>query len=51
MSPLFTYSLGIFLGIQMGKELNPNYTYLLHKYNKFNSEYYKNYQMDYHFNK
>jgi len=51
MFAYFAYSLGVFLGIQIGKGLNPNYTYLLDKYNKVNSEYYKNYQMNYRFNK
>ena len=35
------YSIGLFLGIQIGKELNPNYRYFLHKYNKVNFDYYK----------
>lgn len=45
----FSYSIGIVVGIQIGKQLNPNYMYLQNKYDKNN--YYKNSQMDYRFNK
>jgi hypothetical protein len=51
MGHFFCYSFGIFLGIQIGKGINPNYTYLLNKYNKVNTDYYKNNQMNYRFNK
>ena len=51
MGHLFCYSIGIFLGIQIGKSISPNYTYLLNKYNKVNTDYYKNNQMNYRFNK
>jgi hypothetical protein len=44
------YSIGIFLGIQIGKDINPNYQYLLNKY-KLNKDYYKNHQMNYRFNR
>jgi hypothetical protein len=45
------YSIGIFLGIQIGKEKNPNYQYLLNKYSRLNKDYYKNHQMNYRFNR
>jgi hypothetical protein len=51
MIHFFSYSLGIFLGIQIGKGMNPTYTYLSNKYNKVNTEYYKNHQMNYRLNK
>ena len=44
--PMFCYSIGIFLGIQIGKEINPTYNYLMNKYKKVNTEYYKNQQMN-----
>lgn len=53
----FAYSMGIFLGIQIGKQMNPNYQYILNKYsrldklNKSNINYYKNHQMDYRLNR
>jgi hypothetical protein len=47
----FPYSLGLFLGIQIGKQQSPNYIYLLNKYNKVNTDYYKNHQMNYRLNK
>jgi hypothetical protein len=49
--PMFCYSLGLFLGIQVGKEIHPSYNYLINKYNKVNAEYYKNNQMNYRFNR
>ena len=49
--PIFCYSVGVFLGIQIGKETNPSYKYLMNKYNKVNIDYYKNYQMNYRFNR
>lgn len=48
---LFVYNVGLILGIQIGKTQNPNYNYLINKYNKVNTEYYKNHQMNYRFNK
>ena len=51
MGFFFPYSIGLFLGIQIGKEINPTYTYLVNKYNKVNTDYYKNHQMNYRFNK
>jgi uncharacterized protein YdcH (DUF465 family) len=35
----FPYSLGLFLGIQIGKHENANYKNLLNKYNKLNDDY------------
>jgi hypothetical protein len=49
--PIFCYSVGILLGTQIGKEMNPNYNYLINKYNKVNTEYYKNHQMNYRLNR
>ncbi len=51
MGFFFPYSLGIFLGIQLGKEMNPTYAYLINKYNQVNVNHYKNHQMNYRFNK
>lgn len=48
---LFPYSLGLFLGIQIGKTINPSWQYLENKYRKVNSNYYKNNQIDYRYNK
>lgn len=48
---LTTYFIGIFLGIQIGKTKNPSYNYIMDKYNKVNTEYYKNHQMNYRYNK
>lgn len=49
--PFITYNVGVFLGIQIGKEACPYYyRYFLSNYNKEIS-YYKNNQMDYRFNK
>ena len=48
---IFCYSIGLFLGIQIGKEKNSNYNYLINKYNKVNTEYYKNHQTNYRFNR
>ena len=51
------YSIGVFLGIQVGKEIgkskqmNPNHQYLLNIYNRVNTDYYKNHQMNYRLNK
>ncbi len=45
MGNLFCYSIGIFLGIQLGIEIKKG------KYNKVNNDYYKNNQMNYRFNK
>jgi hypothetical protein len=47
----FSYSIGVFLGIQIGKKHNPSYIYLMNKYSTVNTEYYKNNQMNYRFNK
>jgi len=47
----FPYSIGLFLGIQIGKQQSPSYNYLLNKYNKVNTDYYKNHQMNYRLNK
>lgn len=51
MEKFTCYFIGLFLGIQIGKNQNPNYRYLLNKYNKVNTDYYKNYQMNYRLNK
>jgi hypothetical protein len=51
MGFFFPYMFGMFLGIQIGKQQSPTYTYLMHKYNKVNTDYYKNHQMNYRFNK
>jgi len=48
---LFLYSIGLFLGIQIGKTINPTYQYLLDNYRRVNIEYYKNNQIDYRYNK
>lgn len=48
---LFPYSLGLFLGIQIGKTINPSWQYLLYENRKVNSNYYKNNQIDYRYNK
>lgn len=49
---MFGYSLGIFLGIQIGKEMNLNKHTLYNKRVQHNnSDYYKNYQIDYRYNK
>ncbi len=49
------YSIGVVLGIQVGKEIgklkNPNYQHLLNIYNRVNTDYYKNHQMNYRLNK
>lgn len=49
--PYFTYSVGLFLGIQVGKQQNINYRYFLNKNDKVITEYYKNYQMNIRYNK
>lgn len=51
MSIFFAYSMGLFLGIQIGKNINPTYEYLINKYNKVNTDYYINNQMNYRFNR
>ena len=51
MNTLFMYSIGVFLGIQIGKQMNPNYQHLLNIYNRVNTDYYKNNQMNYRLNK
>jgi len=51
MYTLLMYSIGVVLGIQVGKQMNPNYQYLLNKHNKVNTDYYKNHQMNYRVNK
>ena len=51
MSIFFAYSFGLFLGIQIGKKTNPTYEYLVNKYNKVNTDYYRNNQMNYRFNR
>lgn len=51
MGIFFAYSIGMFLGIQIGKTINPTYQYLLNKYNKINTDYYRNHQMNYRLNK
>lgn len=51
MFAFFTYSLGLFLGIQIGKEQNPNYKYYVNNQNRSNTDYYKNYQLDFRYNK
>lgn len=51
MEFFFAYSMGLFFGIHIGKTMYPNHIYLLNNYNKVNIDYYKNYQMDYRFNK
>ena len=38
MGIFFAYSIGMFLGIQIGKTINPTYQYLLNKYNKINTD-------------
>lgn len=47
MIPFFTYSLGLFLGIQVGKD----YSYRKYVVYIHDTEYYKNKQMNYRFNK
>lgn len=51
MEKFVFYFIGLFLGIQIGKEQNPNYRYFLNKYNTVNKNYYKNNQMNYRLNK
>lgn len=51
MNGYFFYSIGLFLGIQIGKQTNPTYVFLMNKYNKVNYDYYKNHQMNYRYNK
>ena len=48
---LFYYSIGLSLGIQLGKGISPTRKYLLDKYSVANVDYYRNNQMTIRFNK